>query len=304
MKGCALVAALVACASPSTVLAWEPLRSSNAHVEAGNEHMAEGDSKAALAAYDRAARELPDRAGVHLNRGLALLASGELAKARQALLLGTEPGGGKDVRGAAYYNLGVAFYREAERKASENDPEQAQRLFREAADALGRSLRIKPGQEHAAWNLELALRRIREQQEKQKEKEREEEQKADDQQKQGDQQKPEDDQQKPGDDKQDQDPQQREEQQPQEQDSQQQQPEQKPEQQPEQQDEAQQDQGQQDPAKAPEPQPPDEPSETPDRLPQEVEKALDALQAGEDSLERHRAHLRAARQGRRVLKDW
>src|SRR5687767_15000273 len=69
--------------------AW--LRSENRHVREGNEKLKAGDAKAALAAYDRAARELPSEGGVHLDRGLALLKSGELAPAREALRLATQP---------------------------------------------------------------------------------------------------------------------------------------------------------------------------------------------------------------------
>ena len=45
------------------------------------------------------------------------------------------------------------------------------RLLREAADAFRRSLRARPGNRDAAWNLELALRRIREQEEQQQQQE-------------------------------------------------------------------------------------------------------------------------------------
>ncbi|MDH5493084.1 MAG: hypothetical protein OEY14_14110, partial [Myxococcales bacterium] len=147
--------------------AWEPLRAANGHVERGNRRMAEEDPAGALEAYDAAARELPSEAGVHLNRGVALLASGDHARAREALLLATEPSAPAELRGAAYYDLGLSFYREGDRLALEEDHQGAQDQFREAADAFRRSLRAAPGNRDAAWNLELALRRIQEQQEQQ-----------------------------------------------------------------------------------------------------------------------------------------
>ena len=64
-------------------LAWEWLRSENAHVRDGNEALRAGDAQAAQAEYDRAAAELPSEPGVQLDRGLALLAQEEHATARQ-----------------------------------------------------------------------------------------------------------------------------------------------------------------------------------------------------------------------------
>ena len=43
---------------------------------------------------------------------------------------------------------------------------------------------------------------------------------------------------------------------------------------------------------------------TRDALPQEHRRVLDALQDGEDNLERHRARSRAAQERRRVEQDW
>ena len=153
--------------------AWDPFLVENEHVQAGNERMAANDAAGALTHYDRAARELPNEAGVHLNRGLALLEAGDLDRAREAFLLATEPPAPADVRADAYYDLGLAFYRQADAAAREQNHEEAQRLFREAADAFRQSLRIRPGNDDAGWNLELALRRIREQQEQQRQQEQE-----------------------------------------------------------------------------------------------------------------------------------
>src|SRR5690606_20473821 len=87
--------------------AWDPFLVENEHVQAGNERMAANDAAGALTHYDRAARELPNEAGVHLNRGLALLEAGDLDRAREAFLLATEPPAPADVRADAYYDLGL-----------------------------------------------------------------------------------------------------------------------------------------------------------------------------------------------------
>jgi hypothetical protein len=39
-------------------------------------------------------------------------------------------------------------------------------------------------------------------------------------------------------------------------------------------------------------------------MPEHMRKALDALEAGEENLEKHRAQLRARQRPRRIEKDW
>ena len=269
---------------------WSWLRSENSHVNEGNKKLAGGDAKGALEAYDQAARQLPSEGGVHLDRGLALLKQGDLAKARDALKLGAQSRATPAVRADAHYDLGVSFYKEADAAAGKDDHEQAQKLFRESADAFKQALRLRPGDRAAAWNYELAARRIREQQEKQKQKDDQNKQKQDqdkkdqdkkdqDQQKQDgnqDQQKQDQDQQKPDQAKQDQD--------------QQKQDQQKPD----------ADKQKQDEQKQPDPQ---QAQQQPQPRP-EAERALDALQDGEENLERIKALQRAARERREPEKDW
>jgi hypothetical protein len=270
------------------------LRSANANVEAGNRALLSGDAEAALKRYDAAARELPSEAGVHLNRGLALLAKKEVGKAREALLLATQPPGSADVRADAYYNLGSAFYAEADAAAGKEDHAQAQQLFRDSVDALKRALKLRPGDRSAAWNLELAQRRLREQEEKQKEQQEKQDQEKQDQQQQ-DQQQPQQDQQKQDqqDQQQPQDPQQQDQQKQPDQQQQDQQKQDQQKQQDQQQQQQQQEQQQQQQQQQAEPQPPSE-----------ATRALDALQAGEESLEKLQARQRAMRERRAPAKDW
>jgi Ca-activated chloride channel family protein len=275
---------------------WSWLRSENEHVNEGNQKLNAGDAKGALESYDKAARELPSEGGVHLDRGLALLKQGDQAKARDALKLGAQSRATPAVRADAHYDLGVSFYKEADAAAGKDDHEQAQKLFREAADAFKQALRLRPGDRSAAWNYELAARRIREQQEKQKQKEEQDKQKQDQDKKNPDQQKQDQqnqDQQNQDQQKQDQDQQQKQDQQKQDQD-QQKQDKQKQDQDQQKQDQQKQDQAQHDQQQAqqaPQPRP-------------EAERALDALQDGEENLERIKALQRAARERREPEKDW
>jgi outer membrane biosynthesis protein TonB len=232
---------------------------------------------------------------VHLDRGLALLRAGELGPAREALRLATQPTASASVRADAFYDLGIGFYREADARAGEDKHDEAQQMFKEAADAFKQSLRLRSGDRNSAWNYELARRRITEQQEKQKQDENQKKQDEDqkeqdeDQKKQDEDQKKDDskpDEPKQADDKQDQPkPDQPKDEQAKKQPT----PDKKPDKQPEPKQDAQ------------EPQPG---TEQPPAVPPEVNRALDALDDGEDNLERVRALNRAARERRKPEKDW
>ena len=292
------------------------LRSENSKVREGNEQLAKGDAKAALESYNRAARELPDAPGVQLNRGLSLLKQGELAKAREALLAATQPGGPNELRADAYQDLSLAFYKEGDALAGQNKHEEAQKMFRESLDAAKRSLRLRPGDPNTAWNLELAARRVHEEEEKQKQ-EQEEKKQREDSQKQDQNQDPQQnqdqnqdsqnqDQKQDQDSKQDQQGDQNKKPEPQSGD----QKDQKDPQQPPKPDEGKpkqdqppkpEDQGQD--RKPAEPQ--QNPQGDPDKaLPPEAAQALDSLEGSEENYERHRARQRAARERRTPEKDW
>jgi Ca-activated chloride channel family protein len=289
------------CASvlvPRTARAdWrEWLRSKNGHVERGNEKVAANDAKAALAHYDKAARELPAEGGVHLDRGLALMQTGDAAKAREAFRLATQPPASREVRADAHYNLGLGFYKEADALAQSEQHEEAQQLFREAVDAFRQSLRLRPGNRDAAWNLELGARRIREQEEKQKEKERQNEDKKDEDEKDPNQEPQDQD----GDGKPD--PKQDEGQNPEDEkkDEGKKEDEKKEEPKPDKNDPKQ--------PQEPKPQPKDpaqpQPSPQAKPLPADVSHALDALQDSEENLERLKARIRAQQERRMPEKDW
>lgn len=300
-----VVLATFAAAFPATAFAWEwrdLLRSNNGNVEDGNERLRAGDHQAALTAYDAAAKELPSEGGVHLNRGLALLAAGDLPKARESLLRATEPPATADVRAAAYYNLGLAFYREGDARAGEDDHKEAQAMFRESADALKRSLRLVPGNRDAAWNLELAMRRIRDEQEKQRQQDEQEKQEKQEQQEQNQDQNSENQQDQDSEDG-EQSPEdgQPKQQQPQDGDENQSGNEEEKQDQPEQQEGEKPQPEEQNPQDQDSQQAEEQPQEA---MPREAERALDALQQGEENLERMRARQRAGRERRAPSKDW
>ena len=263
------------------------LRSENKHVRDGNEKMVAGDAKAALGAYDLAARELPSEGGVHLNRGLALMKTGDTAGARTALKLATQPLASANIRADAYYNLGIGFYKDADAHAVKNEHDEAQKLFREASDSFKQALRLRPGDRNTAWNYELGARRVREQQQKQKEQQDKDKQKKDDKNK--DQQKQDDKNQQSSDNKQDGKDQQK-------QDPQDGKKQDKPEDKQAQKDKQAEKDKQEDEAQKQQPKP--------EKLRPDVAQALDALQDGEQNLERLRAMQRASSEQRTPEKDW
>jgi Ca-activated chloride channel homolog len=306
---CLLAAASLAglVASPSAHAELPPLlRSENARVHDGNEKLNKGDAKAALESYTLAARELPEAPGVQLDRGLALLKSGDLGKARESFLAATQPNAPPPLRADAYQNLALAFYRDGDQLAAQNKHKEAQQMFRESVDSGKRSLRLRPGDASTAWNLELATRRIHEEEQKQKDedeknkqdqkdkdkdKDKNQDQNQDQDKQQGDQQKKDD---------QKQDPQSKNEDQKKDES---QKPEQKPDPQQAKQD-PKQDQKQPEPQKG-DADKADQPEEAQSpQLPTEAEQALDALGNSEENFERYRARQRASRERRAPEKDW
>ena len=314
--GLPLLALCLALASAARARAELPsfLRRENSNVREGNEQLSQGDAKGALESYTRAARRLPDSPGVQLDRGLALMKQGELAKAREALLAATQPSAPADLRADAYRDLALAFYREADELAKQNKHAEAQKAFRESLDAAKRSLRLRPGDPSTAWNLELAARRVREEAEKQKQEEdkkkQEQEQKNQDQSDQSkdksqdpNQDSNQDQQPSDGDKQQQPEPQSGDQKDKPNDQGQQQKPDQpppKPE--PQKDSEGQNKQPQTAPA---EPNPPSQDQQQPDHaLPPEAKQALDALEGGEENFERYRARQRAAQERRVPEKDW
>lgn len=299
----ALILVIAPIMAPSQALAWEWFRSENAHVRDGNTALRGGDSAGASGQYDQAARELPREPGVQLNRGLALLAQGEHGPAREAFLRATEPPAPREMRASAHHDAGLSFYQEGDAAAGTDDHRAAQEGFRQAAEQFRQSLRQVPGNRDAAWNLELALRRLNEEEEEQEQQDQQEQEQQDQQEQEQEQQDQQDPQEQEQQDQQQQDQQdQQQDQQDEQQQDQQQQDQQDPQQQ-DQQDQQPQDQQDQQ-GQSGEPEETEAPGTTERSLPADQERVLDALQDNEDNLERARARARGQRERRRPAQDW
>jgi Ca-activated chloride channel family protein len=155
------------------------LEKRDVEVEAGNAALKAGKAEEALAHYDKAVGKLPADAGAHFDRGAALYALSRFDEAGQEFLRATEAKDGA-LKAAAFYNLGNAFFKKDK--------------FKEAVEAYKRSLGLNPADKLAKWNLEIALRKEKDddQKKKQDDQKNQDDQKKDDHKNKDDQQKKDD----------------------------------------------------------------------------------------------------------------
>ena len=124
-------------------------------IEAGNAALKAGKADEALGHYDQAVKKLPGDAGAHFDRGAALYALSRFDEAGQEFLRATDA---KDpaLKASAFYNLGNAYFKKEK--------------FKDAVSAYTRTLGLKPGDKQAKWNLEIALRKQKDEEKKQQDK--------------------------------------------------------------------------------------------------------------------------------------
>lgn len=127
------------------------LEKRDAEVEAGNAALQAGKAEEALGHYDRAVKKLPADAGMHYDRGAALYALSRFDEAGEEFLRATEA---KDptLKASAFYNLGNALFKKEK--------------FKEAVSAYTRTLGLRPDDKQAKWNLEIALKKQKDEQDK------------------------------------------------------------------------------------------------------------------------------------------
>ena len=141
------------------------LESRNAEVEQGNAALKAGKAEDALAHYDRAILKLPVDPGAHFDRGAALYALSRFDEAGQEFLRATQAPDSA-LKASAFFNLGNAF--------SKKDK------FKEAIEAYKRTLALRPDDQAAKWNLELALAKQKEEEKKKQDQKDKDKDKKDD----------------------------------------------------------------------------------------------------------------------------
>ena len=241
------------------LVGFNPFETSNDNVEEGNAKLGAGKVKEALKHYQEAAKELPDEPGVLYNLGIAQFKLGQFDKARQALVKATlarKP----SLKARAFFNLGNAHFQ--------------LKQYKEAAAAYRRSLQLNPGHDPSKWNLELSLRRIKEEEKKknQNKDKKNNKNKQDNKKQKQDQKKQSSDQKKQKQDQKKKDPQ-------------------------------QQDQKKKNPQQQKKQPQPQQKKQKPNLDKQRMNSVLDALDKNNKKLQRQRARMAAPR-GYRPAKDW
>jgi Ca-activated chloride channel family protein len=140
------------------------LEARNGDVEQGNASLQAGKAEEALAHYDKAVAKLPGDPGVHLDRGAALYALSRFEEAGQEFLRATE-GQNEALKAAAFRSLGNALSKQEKHK--------------DAVAAYKRALALRPDDKAAKWNLEIALRKQKEEEEKKKKDDKDKDKKDD-----------------------------------------------------------------------------------------------------------------------------
>jgi Ca-activated chloride channel homolog len=247
--------ALVLAAVAPLLFAFKPLEKRNSEVEQGNAALQAGKAEEALGHYDKAAAKLPADPGVHLDRGAALYALSRFEEAGKEFLRATE---GQDpaLKATAFRNLGNALSK--------------QDKYKEAIEAYKRALTLRPDDKAAKWNLEIALKKKKEEEKKQqdekdKNKDENKDDKKDDKDKQNEDKKDDKDKQDKKDEK-----------------------------------DKNKDKDKKDQEKQ-EKQP--QPEKAPENQPERIQEMLKNLEASPKDLEKERARLRAVRRGP-VSRDW
>jgi tetratricopeptide (TPR) repeat protein len=271
---------------------FELFQSANRAIESGNAQLKSGKPEQALAEYDKAAKTLPAEPGVHFDRGAALYALSRFDEATQEFLRATEAKT-TSLKAAAFYNLGNTFFKTDK--------------FADAIAAYRRSLLLDPNDIKAKWNLELALKKKKDEDQKNKDKQSKDDKNKDKSQQDKDKQDKKDEQakndQKP-DDKQDKKDEQKQDQKPddkQDKKDEQKQDQAKTEQQKQEekkQEQAKQEQAKQEQAKEAKADKNDKGADM-----REIEAVLDSLERSPKNLEQERARLRAIRR-QPPSKDW
>ena len=253
--------AFVLIAVAPLLFGFKMFESRNSEVEQGNAALQAGKAEDALKHYDNAVAKLPGEPGVHLDRGAALYALSRFDEAQKEFLTATQA---QDpaLKATAFRNLGNALSKLEKPK--------------EAVEAYKHALALRPDDKAAKWNLEIALKKQKEEEKKkQDEQDKNKDDKKDDKDKQDkkDQNKDDKDKQKDQkkDDKQKQDQQDK------------------------------QDKKDQDKQDKKEKQP--QPEKTPENQPERIQEMLKNIEASPKDLERERARLRAVRRAP-PARDW
>jgi Ca-activated chloride channel family protein len=151
-----------------------------ARASKGEKAFAHGDFITASEFYTQALKKKPDDPRLHYNAGTAAyknnLFDDAITSFQQALK--SEDLG---LQEQDYYNLGNALFKKGE-EVLQKDPQQAEKLWQQALDAYGSSLKLNPEDRDSSENRELVTRRLEELKKQQEQQKKQQQDKNDQQQ--------------------------------------------------------------------------------------------------------------------------
>jgi len=150
----------------SDALPW--YMTTNGDVDDGNEALSTGEGHEAIASYQKAGETLPWETALYFNLGLAHLAIDDFEAAVDYFSRSRNTAK-PEMHARIAYNIGLAYARWGESLESATTPEvapndeevtpkvKAKKKWNDAIASFERTLTLLPGDENAAWNLEIAL---------------------------------------------------------------------------------------------------------------------------------------------------
>ena len=137
----------------------------------GNRLYEEQKYNEAVEAYSRAKNGNKSEKGIDYNLGNSLFRTGDYGKAIESFSAATETEKAA-LKENAMFNLGAAHYKAGEKAIEAKDMESAGAAFKGSVDQYKNLLALKPGDDDARHNLELAIEKLKmlEQQKQQQDK--------------------------------------------------------------------------------------------------------------------------------------
>lgn len=128
-----------------------------------NRHFDRGEYEEALRLYDEALELAPTDGKLHMNRASALHRLGEYDEAERSLVdaLANLSDRDRNTIADAHYNLGNTQFRQGEQMMS-TDANRARESFSRAIENYINTLKLRPNDNDAKWNLQLAHDRMQE----------------------------------------------------------------------------------------------------------------------------------------------
>jgi tetratricopeptide (TPR) repeat protein len=119
-----------------------------------------GQYEEALKLYDDALLLDPSNGKLKMNRGSALYRMGELDEAEKSYKEAVSSLSDKKALADAHYNLGNVQYKHGEKLEAEGNAASARKSYAGALENYVNTLKLRPGDKDAKWNLQMAHQKI------------------------------------------------------------------------------------------------------------------------------------------------